>query len=76
MANWGTHGYIYLWYPGVEDTDETVVATQPGSAVLDLRCTLVGNGLIRSAVMVSSAPTGRATAKTVSAQCECASEKM
>ena len=43
-----------------------------------LRCgqrSLVGNGFIRSAVMVWSAPTGRATAKNVSAQCKCASEK-
>ena len=35
----------------------------------------VGNGFIRSAVMVWSVPTGRATAKNVSAQCKCASEK-
>ena len=43
-----------------------------------LRCgqrSLVGNGFIRSAVMVWSVPTGRATAKNVSAQCKCASEK-
>ena len=46
--------------------------------LLAFRCgqrSLVGNGFIRSAVMVWSAPTGRATAKNVSAQCKCASEK-
>ena len=24
-ANWGTYGYGYLWRPGVEVTDETVL---------------------------------------------------
>ena len=46
--------------------------------LLAFRCgqrSLVGNGFIRSAVMVWSVPTGRATAKNVSAQCKCASEK-
>ena len=46
--------------------------------LLALRCgqrSLVGNGFIRSAVMVLPVPTGRATAINVSAQCKCASKK-
>ena len=45
--------------------------------LLALRCSqrsLVGNGFIRSVVMVSSAPTGRDTAIYVFVQCECASK--
>ena len=28
VANWGTYQYIYLWYPGVETMEETVVASR------------------------------------------------
>ena len=47
--------------------------------LLTLRCgqrSLVGAIIDRPLVTVSSVPAGRATAKTVSAQCECAIEKM
>ena len=46
--------------------------------LLALRCgqqPLVGNGFIRSAVMVLPVPTGRADAMGVLAQCKCASKK-
>ena len=37
-ANWGTYGYGYLWWPGIEATDETVRVSRNVSALLSF-CT-------------------------------------
>ena len=46
---------------------ETITAAQPGSALLSFRTHFVGNGFIRSVVMVLPVVPGRADAITVSA---------
>ncbi len=48
-ANWGTYGYGYLRWPGVEVTDETGKLPRYVSTVLSFAPHLVGNGFIRSA---------------------------
>ena len=47
-ANWGTYGYGYLRWPGVEVTDETGKLPRYVSTVLSFAPHLVGNGFIRS----------------------------
>ena len=83
--------YARLCYISAKFTPRLIGSTVKGSRqlaaegltainyqLLALRCgqqPLVGNGFIRSAVMVSSAATGRATAINVSVQCKNATKK-
>ena len=64
-----------LRYPGIETAGKTLRAAPHISALLSFRRILVGNGFIRSSVMVLPVLTGRDTAKNVSVHCECASKK-
>jgi len=42
-AHWGTYQYGYLWLPGVEVTDQTMVASRYGSALLNFAPRLIGS---------------------------------